>query len=264
MIKSVINKVILLSSIAVFAMVTPKVFAADKNLTPEQITKLLEAKFPQASIQNVGTSELEGLYYLMLEGELYYISKNGKHLIKGQLLDISQPEIVNLSRQTTAKIESLKSPMRKAEIAKLDEKDMVIFKAPNEKYKITIFTDIDCGYCQKLHKERQSYLDQGITLRYLAFPRAGLKSPSADKLRGIWCSSDRQLAMTDAKLNRKYRDNVSCKPPFEEQMALVRKFGLRGTPGIILDNGDLIGGYLPAEVLRQRLDLLHPEIAAKK
>ena len=36
-------------------------------------------------------------------------------------------------------------------------------------------------------------------------------------------------------------------------MSLVRKFGLNGTPGIILENGDLIGGYLPAEVLSRRL-----------
>ncbi|NVK22109.1 MAG: thioredoxin fold domain-containing protein [Kangiellaceae bacterium] len=244
-------------------LMTPLLFAGTTSLSPKQITQLLESKFPGASIQNVAIAEIDSLYYFMLEGDLYYISKDGNYLIKGQLLDISNEQIRNLSRERMAQLEKLKSPLRKAEIAKLAEKDMVIFKAPNEQHVITIFTDIDCGYCQKLHRERQEYLDQGITLRYIAFPRAGLKSPSAEKLEGIWCSTDRQQAMTDAKLNRKY-SKERCETPFEEHMSLVRKFGLRGTPGIILENGDLIGGYLPAEVMRKQLDSLRVNQTASK
>ena len=229
--------------------------SASSELNPLQIKQLLQSKFPSASIQHVAKSEIEGLYSFMLQGDLYYISSNGKYLVKGQLLDISTPKVSNLSSKRVAEIQKLESPMRIAEINKLDESDMVIYKAPNEKHVVTIFTDVDCGFCQKLHRERQDYLDLGITLRYLAFPRAGLQSKSASKLRGIWCASDPQTAMTDAKIHNKYRTG-SCKTPFQEHMYLVRKFGLNGTPGIILENGDLIGGYLPAEVLNRRLNEL--------
>lgn len=223
------------------------------TLNKAQIKQLLQAKFPSASIQHIAPSEIDGLYSFVLQGDLYYIANNGKYLFKGQMLDISTPKVRNLSSERMAEIQKKESPMRLAEINKLDESSMVVYKAPNEQHVITIFTDVDCGFCQKLHRERQDYLDLGITLRYLAFPRAGLDSKSADKLRGIWCANDQQTAMTDAKVRNKYRSG-NCKTPFKEHMALVRKFGLNGTPGIILENGDLIGGYLPAEVMNRRLN----------
>lgn len=224
-------------------------------LNQEQMQQLLQERFPSAQVQHVTMSDIEGLYSFMLQGDLYYVSDNGKYLIKGQMLDISTPKVRNVTSERVAEIQKLESPMRKAEINALDEEDMVVYQAPNEKHVITIFTDVDCGYCQKMHRERQEYLDRGITLRYLAFPRAGLTSKSAEKLRGIWCAADQQTAMTEAKVQHKYRTG-NCKTPFREHMALVRKFGLNGTPGIILENGDLIGGYLQAEILRERLDKL--------
>ncbi|WP_223669375.1 thioredoxin fold domain-containing protein [Kangiella shandongensis] len=231
-----------------------------KVLNPEQIQRLLQGKFPSAKIQHVAMSEIDGLYSFMLQGDLYYISDNGKYLIKGQVLDISTSKVKNVSSERLSEIQKLESPMRMAAISELDESDMVVYKAPNEKHVVTIFTDVDCGFCQKLHRERQNYLDLGITLRYLAFPRAGLKSKSAAKLQGIWCAADQQTAMTEAKVQHKYRSG-SCKTPFKEHMALVRQFGLNGTPGIILENGDLIGGYLPAEVLSKRLNQISADQA---
>lgn len=227
-------------------------------LDSQQISDLLRNKFPSANIQHIAPSEIDGLYSFVLQGDLYYISNNGKYLIKGQVLDISTPKVRNLSSERMAEIQKKESPMRMKEINSLDESDMVVFKAPNEKHVITIFTDVDCGFCQKMHRERQNYLDLGITLRYLAFPRAGLDSKSAAKLEGIWCAADQQTAMTEAKIQNKYRTG-NCQTPFKEHMALVRKFGLNGTPGIILENGDLIGGYLPAEVLNRRLTELSSE-----
>jgi thiol:disulfide interchange protein DsbC len=239
----------------------PVKITASGPLSVEEIKQLLQAKFPSASINHIAPSEVKGLYSFMLQGDLYYISDNGKYLLKGQMLDISTPKVRNVSSERIADIQKQESPMRMAEIEKLSEEQMVVYKAPQEKHVVTIFTDVDCGFCQKLHRERQDYLDLGITLRYLAFPRAGLDSKSAAKLEGIWCANDQQLAMTEAKIEHKYRTG-NCKTPFKEHMALVRKFGLNGTPGIILENGDLIGGYLPAEVLNRRLnEAQEPEVA---
>lgn len=229
--------------------------AANQVLTAQQITAMLEARFPQAHVESVELAEMNALYYVFIDGQIFYISLDGKYLFKGNMFDISEQQVRNLSNEKTAELERLKSPMRKEEIAKLDEKSMVIFKAPHEKHVITVFTDIDCGVCRKLHRERQEFLDRGITLRYLAFPRAGLLSASADKLMGIWCSSDPLTAMTDAKIHGKYLTG-SCEAPLEEHMKLVKKFGLGGTPSIILGNGDLIAGYLPAQEIEKQLEAL--------
>ncbi|MBD3667675.1 MAG: thioredoxin fold domain-containing protein [Kangiella sp.] len=236
----------------------PLATAASKALSEEEIIAMLEARFPGAVIEHVAPSEVDSLYSFVLQGDLYYISNDGKYLIDGKMLDVSEEKIRNISMERMSQIDQMKSPMRKREMAKVKDDDMVIFKAPNEEHVISVFTDIDCGYCQKMHRERADYLSRGITIRYLAFPRAGLNSSSADKLKGIWCAKDQQTAMTEAKIDRKYREG-NCQTPFAEQMSLVRKFGIRGTPGIILENGDLIGGYLPAEIMRQRLDQLKKE-----
>ncbi len=244
--------------VLMLSLSVPLASAASKALNEDEIRAMLEARFPGAVIEHVAPSEVDTLYSFVLQGDLYYISDDGKYLIDGKMLDISEEKIRNISMERMSLIDQMKSPMRKREMAKVKDEDLVIFKAPNEKYVINVFTDIDCGYCQKMHRERNDYLSRGITIRYLAFPRAGLNSSSAEKLEGIWCAKDQQTAMTEAKLERKYREG-NCKTPFAEQMSMVRKFGIRGTPGIVLENGDLIGGYLPAEIMSQRLDQLKKE-----
>ncbi len=230
------------------------------ELKQKEIKELMKQRFPSLNINLINDSQMPGFYAVEADGELVYLSKDGRYFIQGTAIDLEKR--VNLNRQQTQVWNNLKAPMRKDDIAQLDEEDMVVFKAPNEKHVITVFTDIDCGYCRKLHRERQDYLDRGITIRYLAFPRAGLKSSAAKKLEGIWCSKDRQAAMTNAKLNQKF-SKASCKNPLPEHMKLVRKFGLGGTPSIVLENGNLIGGYQPAEVLIQSLDNLRSQDQAK-
>lgn len=244
--------------ILMLSLCVPLASAASKALSEDEIRAMLEARFPGASIEHVAPSEVDSLYSFVLQGDLYYVSNDGKYLIDGKMLDISSDKIRNISQERMSQLDQMKSPMRKREMAKLKDEDLVVFRAPDEEYVISVFTDIDCGYCQKMHRERDDYLSRGITIRYLAFPRAGINSPSGEKLKGIWCSKDQQTAMTEAKVDRKYREG-NCATPFAEHMSLVRKFGIRGTPGIILENGDLIGGYLPAEILRQRLDQLKAE-----
>ena len=248
--------------IALFLVLSASLsFAANAGgLNEKELKELMKQRFPSLNINLINDSPIPGFYAIEADGELVYLSKDGRYFIQGTAIDLEKR--VNLNRQQTQVWNNLKAPMRKADVAKLDEKDMVIFKAPNEKHVITVFTDIDCGYCRKLHRERQDYLERGITIRYLAFPRAGLKSSAANKLEGIWCSKDRQVAMTDAKLNQKF-SKARCENPLPEHMKLVRKFGLGGTPSIILENGNLIGGYQPAEVLIQGLDNMRAQEQAK-
>ncbi len=246
-------------SVLILSLFVGKAQAGD--LSANEVKDLMKQRFPSLNITLINDSQLPGFYAAEADGDLIYITKNGRYFIQGTAIDMEQRK--NLNREQTTAWNNLKSPMRKEDIAKLDEKDMVVFKAPNEKHVITVFTDIDCGYCRKLHKERQDYLDRGITIRYLAFPRAGLQSSAAKKLEGIWCSSDRQTAMTNAKLKQKF-SKASCKSPIAEHMKLVRKFGLGGTPSIILENGNLIGGYQPAEILAQSLDSMKAAKQASK
>lgn len=223
------------------------------EMSPEQITRQLELKLPGIVVDKVLPSPVTGLYEVQASGELLYVSQDGRFLFNGAVFDISS-QIANLTQMRKEEIANELAPVRKADISKIPESDMVIFKSPSETHTVTVFTDVDCGYCRKLHSQIDDYLAAGITVRYLAFPRAGLESASAKKLASIWCAKDRQTAMTDAKVKGKFDLSRQCDAPIEEHFALVRKFHLQGTPAIILEEGELVAGYLPPDMLKMRLD----------
>lgn len=130
---------------------------------------------------------------------------------------------------------------------------MIVYAPKQVKHTVTIFTDIDCPYCRKLHKEMQSYLDAGIEVRYLAFPRAGAGSESYKKAVSVWCAKNREEAMTRAKRGETVKSE-SCKHPVDRHLALVQRLGVNATPTIFLENGRRIPGYVPAQRLLQILE----------
>jgi thiol:disulfide interchange protein DsbC len=148
--------------------------------------------------------------------------------------------------------ESKLGAVRKAALDKIGEQDMIVFKAPNSKYTVSVFTDIDCGYCRKLHSEIDQYLAQGITVRYLFFPRAGKGSESYNKAVAVWCAADKNKALTAAKKGDAF-DSKSCDNPVDKHMQLGEDFGMTGTPMIVTAKGNILPGYVPAAQLAKVL-----------
>jgi thiol:disulfide interchange protein DsbC len=138
---------------------------------------------------------------------------------------------------------------------------MIVFSPPVTRYTVTVFTDVDCGYCAKLHRELDSYLAEGIAIRYIAFPRAGIPSQSYDEMVSVWCSADPRKAIGDAKARRPVEPKV-CDNPVAKQYEMGRLVGVRGTPTIIMETGDVIPGYMPAAQLRQAIEEAKAEASA--
>ena len=134
------------------------------------------------------------------------------------------------------------------------EDSMIVYKAPNEKHSITVFTDISCGYCRKLHRELDDLLDAGITVKYLAFPRGGLQGSGYADLMNVWCARDQQEALTEAKSGTSTKVVAGCSAPVAEHYQLGQSFGISGTPAIILEDGTMIPGYQPAAALKAALE----------
>ena len=141
---------------------------------------------------------------------------------------------------------------RKQAIEKLGEDKMIIFKPEKSKYKVSVFTDIDCGYCRKLHSEMDQYMAEGITIQYIFYPRAGKGSDSYNKAVAVWCAEDRNTALTNAK-NGKSLEMKTCENPIDEHMQLGVEFEARGTPMIVSEKGDVFPGYVPAKKLVEAL-----------
>lgn len=211
---------------------------------PASIRKALETAMPGFKVDSVEPSAIKGLYEVMAGSSVFYVSDNGQYLIEGHMIDIKQRKDV-----TEPKI----AKNRVVELDKLGESKMIVFSPEKTQHTVSVFTDIDCGYCRKLHAEMDQYMAEGIKVRYLFFPRAGKPSGSYDKAVSVWCADDRLKAMTQAKSENKITPKT-CDHPIDEHMALAENFGTRGTPLIVTESGTKIGGYVDAKRLKKMLE----------
>lgn len=213
----------------------------------EGIAKLEQVLLERGmQVDAIDATAIEGLYAVREGSRIFYFSSDGRFLVHGEMYDLKSGEPENLTEK------SLKGVRGKL-INSVPEKEYIIFKAKNEKYKINIFTDIDCGYCRKLHSEMADYLAEGITVRYLFFPRAGVDSDAYKKAVSVWCAEDQNEAITIAKMGTGVLNNKTCDNPVKKHMALGEKLGVRGTPMMVTTTGTVFPGYMPAKQLAKAL-----------
>ncbi len=205
-------------------------------------SKLLQLE-PDLIIEQIYEVALPGWYQVRLRGgEILYTDAAVNFVFYGELYQIdADNQATNLTQVARAEVIADK-------VGAVPEQDMIIFAARQPQAQITVFTDVDCTYCQKLHSEVEQLNAQGVSVRYLAYPNGGVGSPTYDTMVGVWCADDRQQAMNAAKQGQPVAA-ASCKNPVEKQYALGRSAGVQGTPNIILENGELVPGYVPAQQL---------------
>jgi thiol:disulfide interchange protein DsbC len=235
----------LASSIAWLGVASAAEDAAQSADPRAQIAK----KFPGVKIEDVKPSPVPGIYAVAMGADTAYVSADGKYVIAGDMYEVDTR--INLT-------ESGRSAARLKALAKLDERDMIIFKPAVVKHTITVFTDVECGYCRKLHSQIDQLNKLGVQVRYLAYPRAGPDTDDWHKMEAVWCAKDRKAAITQAKLGQEVKAPTCGATPVGKQYALGEDMGVRGTPAIFTDRGDYIGGYLPPEDLLKQLESPKP------
>ncbi len=218
--------------------------AAGAGEAPAAVHSAVNTLMPELKPSWLKPAPVKGMWEVAFGPHIFYISEDGRHLLRGDILDVATRE--NLTRPARNKA-------RHDAVESLGEANMIVFKPDKPEHTVTVFTDVDCGYCAKLHSEMQSYLDAGITIRYVAFPRAGIGSDSYDKMVSVWCAADQQEAMTLAK-SRKPVEPRSCENPVAQHYEMGQMVGVRGTPTIVMESGDVIPGYMPAARLLEALE----------
>ncbi|MFL2714279.1 MAG: thioredoxin fold domain-containing protein [Gammaproteobacteria bacterium] len=234
----------------IFLILLILIFAPDAKPDDLLISSKINAVLPEGmSVQSVKKSQIENLYIVDI-GDLQpiYASKNGEFFFYGELYAVNG----NMLQNTTKDEINLK---RKSILDEaLSEGDFITFKSDNEKHRVIIFTDVDCGYCRKFHNEINDFNDLGITVNYVAFPRSGLASDSYNKIVTAWCSTDAKDTLTKMKQGIDVQLSMCQDHPVEKHFLLGQKIGITGTPAIIKSNGELLPGYLPPEELITRLN----------
>jgi thiol:disulfide interchange protein DsbC len=224
---------------------TPAAGAAVEPI--DQVRAALTKRFPTLRIEGLRPAPIAGLWEFTIGMDVFYASGDARYIVRGDVIDLAGDR--NLSEQRRAEL-------RRGQLAKAAESDMIVFAPPRASHTVTVFTDIDCGYCRKLHSQIGEYLKLGIRVRYLPYPRAGLGSESWQKAQDVWCAKDRNGALTKAKRGESV-PRVECDGAVVMRgVQLGELFRLDGTPMVISDDGYEIGGYLAPNEMKQRLDQL--------
>lgn len=208
---------------------------ADDAAIKQSLTKL------GVTSSDVQAAPVAGMKTVLTDNGVLYVTEDGKHIIQGPMYDVSGAQPVNVTNQLLMK-----------KLNALD-KEMIVYKAAQEKHVITVFTDITCGYCHKLHEQMSDYNALGITVRYLAFPRQGLQSQAEQDMKAIWCAKDRNKALDDA-MNGKGVQPASCNVDIAKHYTLGVQMGVNGTPAMVLSNGMVLPGYQGPKELKAFLD----------
>lgn len=219
----------------------------------EALLAKLNTLVPGVRPDSIKPTPVAGVYEVAYGTEVVYFTADGRYMFNGSLFDMNTRQ--DLTDQT-------RNGARKKALDRLDEQTMVVYAPEDPKHTITVFTDVDCPYCRKLHAEMGQYQELGIKVRYLLFPRTGVGSPSYKKAVSVWCAEDRNKAMDLAKQGKAIEEKT-CENPIKEQMRLGQVIGVRGTPAILFENGQLIPGYRPAKEIVQLLDHIDQAVAPK-
>lgn len=220
-------------------------YAADVDPQLAQVRAKVSAAIDFIDPQDINSSPVKGWYTIQKGSFLAYVSADGRHLIQGDLFDLETR--VNLSERS-------RTDARRELVGSLEDKDAIMFSPAEVKHSVTVFTDIDCTYCRKLHAQIDEYLSLGIAVRYVLYPRNGPASRAWSTSEDVLCASDRGRALTAAKLDQKFETSKCDTSMLTRHFTLGQDIGLNGTPAIVLEDGTLIGGYLPPATLNTRLE----------
>ena len=215
--------------------------STELDLVRERVSEM----FDLIDQDDVSISTVDGWYTIHKGSIVASISADGSSLLQGDLIDLDTQ--ANLS-------EAVRNEARRELMASVKDEDVILFSPAEVKYSVSIFTDVECTYCRRLHSQIDEYLAHGIEVRYLMYPRNGPTSRAWSTAEEVWCSSDRNSALTAAKLDREFASTDCDASIVQEHYDMGHDVGLSGTPAIVLADGTLISGYLPPDQLKARLD----------
>jgi thiol:disulfide interchange protein DsbC len=207
---------------------------------PADVRARVVAKLPGATPDDVSASPIPGLYEVTMGGLIAYVSEDGKYLVSGSVYDLDTQMNLTASRRNAARAKAL---------AAASESQMIVFGPQNPKMTVTVFTDIDCGFCRKFHSQIADVNKAGVRVRYLMYPRTGPGTESWRKAEQVWCSADRRDALTRAKRGEPLKAKACGDGAIKTQYELGSDLGVEGTPAIFTQTGDYIGGFLTPEEL---------------
>ena len=229
---------------AVVLLFAVPVSAQEDSAELQQVREVVSDRFAEISPEEVFESQIPGWYTIRKGAIVAYISADGRYLLQGDMIDLESNANLTEESRNDARVKMMSD---------VPNEQLIVFTPEKVEATVSIFTDIDCTFCRRLHSQLDEYMAQGIEIRYFLYPRNGPTSPSWAKAENVWCADDRNEALTLAKLDQEYPTR-SCDASIVSSHYLIgQDVGLRGTPAIVLHDGSLFSGYLPPAQLKQAI-----------
>ena len=229
---------------AALLFVSVPALAEEVSAELQAVRDTVSEHFAEIGADDVFESPIDGWYTIRKGAIIAYITGDGRYLLQGDLIDLENN--ANLSEES-------RNDARVIMMSAVPNEELIVFTPENVEHTVSIFTDIDCTFCRRLHAQMDQYMEQGIEIRYFLYPRNGPTSPSWAKAESVWCADDRNEALTLAKLDQEYPSRTCDSSIVSNHYSIGQDVGLRGTPAIVLDDGTLFSGYLPPEQLKQAI-----------
>jgi thiol:disulfide interchange protein DsbC len=231
-------------AVILFCLFNSSIVFAD-DVINEELSAAISRFLPDVEIDKISPTPIKGLYQVLIGADVIYMTADGAYVVKGEILDINERR--NLT-------EDVRASTRVDLLAAINADEYIEFTGKDAHDAIYVFTDTDCGYCRKLHRDVPELNARGISVRYLAYPRAGVDSAVGKEMSSVWCADNKQEALTAAK-NRESVEAKTCDDPVAKQHVLGQQMGVRGTPSIYLENGRNLPGYMPPDEIEKQLKL---------
>ena len=211
----------------------------------EKLKQRLQKRLAEISITELKPTPIPGLYEMVFGARVAYVSADGQYMLMGELIDLDSRRNLTTMRRAGLILKSIDA---------LGEANMIVLGPAKPKRTLTVFTDVDCPYCARLHNEVPKLIEAGVKVRYLLYPRAGKDTETYRRSIAVWCAKDRVKAIGVAKSGGKV-EMKTCANPVDEHVRLGHEVGVEGTPTIVMDDGRVLPGYAPAAELLAALGL---------
>ncbi len=220
--------------------------AASDDVSPElqKVRKIVSERFVEIAPEEVFDSPIPGWYMIRKGAIVAYITGDGRYLLQGDLIDLDRNANLSELSRNDARVEMMSA---------VPDDHLIVFSPEHVEHSIAVFTDIDCTFCRRLHAQIDQYMAEGIEVRYFLYPRNGPRSASWVKAENVWCADDRNEALTLAKLEKEFPTRSCDASMVSTHYSIGQNVGLTGTPAIVLDNGTLFSGYMPAPRLKEAI-----------
>ena len=229
---------------AVVLLFAVPVSAQEVSAELQQVREVVSGRFAEINPEEIFESQIPGWYTIRKGAIVAYISADGRYLLQGDMIDLENNANLTEESRNDARVKMMSD---------VSNEQLIVYTPDKVEATVSIFTDIDCTFCRRLHAQLDEYMAEGIEIRYFLYPRNGPTSPSWAKAENVWCSDDRNEALTLAKLDQEYPTRNCDASVVSSHYLIGQDVGLRGTPAIVLHDGSLFSGYLPPDQLKQAI-----------